>query len=295
MKKIGAGIYYNNNNGYIIVANVVIKDKFGSAFIYPPLSCAADVSYKSLGEIINQALKISESTEPLSWEEAMTQGEFWSVSGLKTFGQFCKNYARVSVRREENQYILSKWEPKRNGYLLDVSFPEKKISVTIEEELFGKEVKQLLDMEKNVETESQFSTLSGSIVKYRKMPDNYIDLGDGNIDAYQVYGYERDSKTRIAFMIDNEYESVDKEMILNKWVNWFGECELFAYESIEDNPLCAVANWENKNAIVKANYFNDKNDFLEVIVVIYKESLSKEDSEQVINDYNQLIKSITIE
>ena len=145
MKKIGAGIYYNKKKGYIIVANAGIKDKYGSTFIIPPLVCDEGSSYKELGSLIYKALQISESTEPLPWETVMTQEEFWTVSGLKTFRQFCKNYSRVSVKKEGDQYILYKWEPERNGYQMDMSFPGKALSAETDEETFGKEVRELLN------------------------------------------------------------------------------------------------------------------------------------------------------
>lgn len=84
-------------------------------------------------------------TEPLPWETVMTQEEFWTVSGLKTFRQFCKNYSRVSVKKEGDQYILYKWEPERNGYQMDMSFPGKALSAETDEETFGKEVRELLN------------------------------------------------------------------------------------------------------------------------------------------------------
>lgn len=74
-------------------------------------------------------------------------------------------------------------------------------------EQIGITVKDMLSQKSAVQSNKllTFNTIFGNLVKYVRPNDDFIDIGDGHTDAYQIYAYEKDDRNFIAFLIDSGY------------------------------------------------------------------------------------------
>ena len=86
---------------------------------------------------------------------------------------------------------------------------------------------------------------------------------------------------------------MNEEGIRVRWEQIYGDLIEYEYKQ-EDGIVKIIAKGRTKDCEIYANFFQDDEDFMEVMAQIDINSNSKEKQKKILSEYNHLIRSIII-
>lgn len=298
-KKYGnVSVYYNPKWGYIITSSTTRKDSLLKVVIKPVLTQKADVTVEQLGETILTALENSQKALPVEREEDKAL-KFWEISGIKNFAAFSKKFKCIKVIEKESALNLVSlkrnsdgayaWDKNDKGIDIDLNPPCEYIGNLVYT-LFHEEATEVPKEEEIV----SFQTVNENEVTFNRPSDSFLDIGDGHTDAYQIYTYENDEKSLIAFFIDNGYEEISKPEIKRRWTQIYGTLKEYSYEEVDKDLLKLVVCAATDKLSIKSYFYQDGEDLLEVLTEV-STNVSEEQRLEIEKEIENVIKSIKID
>ena len=298
MIKGSISIYYNSEWGYIVVADTTLYDSVMRVTIPPIMTENNNATELCLGKMALEALERSRNAMPVM-EEEIADFNFWQVSGIKGFSAFSKRFQCVEVEEQETVYHVEQLIRERNGsYVWDESADGINLDLDCTEEQMGRVIykmfhEEILSDAGRSDTVS-FETVNHQTIQFVHPPDQFQDVGDGNTDAYQIYTYQDDEKTYIAFLIDNGYAQVNQQGILKRWKQIYGNVQDFHFVKNTEGVIKYVATAKTQETIIKSYFCKDGDGWLEILLEINNQ-FSIEHKTQVIEYMEEMIKTIKIE
>ena len=237
--------------------------------------------------------------------------KYWTVSGIKSFSSFSKNFSSVKIIVDDGICKCYKLmlATKSGGYKVD-----KNYYFECPKEFLYNEINRikswLLMVNENNFKNGGFETAGDSKVSYKLLPDEYIDIEDGHTDAYQIYIHEEYENNYIGFMIDSGYERVINSVIeklceklfyntLNKkikktWTRWYGTLKSFKYKEIDDKEYCVEITGKNKKIEKHSYLYKDGEEVLELTFQIDLVNTPLELQEKIKKDFTKFVKSVKV-
>ena len=298
MKKGSISIYYNSEWGYLVVADTTLYDSVMRVTIPPIMTENNNATELCLGKMALEALERSRNAMPVM-EEEIADFNFWQVSGIKGFSAFRKRFQCVEVKEQETGYHVEQLIRERNGsYVWDESADGINLNLDCTEEQMGRVIykmfhEEILSDAGRSDTVS-FETVNHQTIQFVHPPDQFQDVGDGNTDAYQIYTYQDDEKTYIAFLIDNGYAQVNQQGILKRWKQIYGNVQDFHFVKNTEGVIKYVATAKTQETIIKSYFCKDGDGWLEILLEINNQ-FSIEHKTQIIEYMEEMIKTIKIE
>ena len=298
MIKGSISIYYNSEWGYIVVADTTLYDSVMRVTIPPIMTENNNATELCLGKMALEALERSRNAMPVM-EEEIADFNFWQVSGIKGFSAFSKRFQCVEVKEQETGYHVEQLIRERNGsYVWDESADGINLDLDCTEEQMGRVIykmfhEEILSDAGRSDTVS-FETVNHQTIQFVHPPDQFQDVGDGNTDAYQIYTYQDDEKTYIAFLIDNGYAQVNQQGILKRWKQMYGNVQDFHFVKNTEGVIKYVATAKTQETIIKSYFCKDGDGWLEILLEINNQ-FSIEHKTQIIEYMEEMIKTIKIE
>lgn len=296
MNRKQAALYYKPEYGYIITPYAKKKDSILRCVIEPVITVPDQVDATLLGEGIVEALDITQNAQILDPLIAK-DFEFWKIAGIKRLSIFSKIFRAISI--VEVNGILEVVECKRHKtgeYVgttddMPVHLPLDSSAVQI-----GKTVIDILSERNEIkdDTDRGFTTLDGNRVTYTRPPDSFLDIEDGNTDAYQIYVHEEDNETYIAFLIDNPYKEVTEAQIRKKWQQWYGELIEYRYQETSDASLKVKVSGKTMTSSLASYLYQDGEMLMEVTTHINLSGTSKKVQKEIQAEFERVINSITV-
>ena len=296
MNRKQAALYYKPEYGYIITPYAKKKDSILRCVIEPVITVPDQVDATLLGEGIVEALDITQNAQILDPLIAK-DFEFWKIAGIKRLSIFSKIFRAISI--VEVNGILEVVECKRHKtgeYVgttddMPVHLPLDSSAVQI-----GKTVIDILSERNEIkdDTDRGFTTLDGNRVTYTRPPDSFLDVEDGNTDAYQIYVHEEDNETYIAFLIDNPYKEVTEAQIRKKWQQWYGELIEYRYQETSDASLKVKVSGKTMTSSLASYLYQDGEMLMEVTTHINLSGTSKKVQKEIQAEFERVINSITV-
>jgi hypothetical protein len=191
-------------------------------------------------------------------------------------------------------YEMQKMERDEKGAY---TYPESTEVVTVSENEIGTTLQKLFqsNTETVFEVNSTFKSINEKQVTYLTPSDNeFVDIGDGHTDAYQIYTLDEDSGSYIAFLIDNGYQDFSEESIRDRWKKMYQEMTTFRYEKITDSDVKIKVSAKTKSAEIVSHFYDDGDSMLEVITEISIENLSLAKQKEIKDEFEKIVKSIRI-
>lgn len=298
MKKGSISIYYNSEWGYLVVSDATLYDSVMRVTIPPVMTENNNATEICLGKMALEALKRSRNAMPVM-EEEIADFNFWQVSGIKGFSAFRKRFQCVEVKEQETGYHVEQLIRERNGsYVWDESADGINLNLDCTEEQMGRAIYQIFHEEILPDDGRSdivsFETVNHQTIQFVHPPDQFQDVGDGNTDAYQIYTYQDDEKTYIAFLIDNGYAQVNQQGILKRWKQMYGNVQDFHFVKNTDGVIKYVATAKTQETIIKSYFCKDGDGWLEILLEINNQ-FSIEHKTQIIEYMEEMIKTIKIE
>lgn len=298
MNKESISIYYNSKWGYIAVSDTTLYDSVMRVTIPPVFTEKIDATEVCLGEMALAALENSKNAMPVTREE-IEDFNFWQVSGIKGFSAFSRKFQCVEVREKNHLYHVEKLIRKKDGsYVWDENSEGINLDLDCTPEQMGSVIYKMFHEETKVQKDRldivSFETVNHHIVKFVQPPYQFQDAGDGNTDAYQIYTYQDDENTYIAFMVDNGYVQVNQQGILNRWKQIYGDIEEFCFKENVKGLMKYVVTAKTQERVIMSYFFEDGDDLLEILLEMNMR-LSTEQKIQVNECLENIIKSIKIE
>ena len=288
----GITIFYNEKFGYIIgshtkQAKTDIPTTLDQVEILEP-----DTSIENLSKYMYKAIEKS-FNNPIYNNEILPK--YWTVSGIKSFSSFSKNFSSVKIIVDDSICKCYKLmlATKSGGYKVD-----KNYYFECPKELLYNETNKikswLLMVNENISKNGGFETADDSKVSYKLLPDEYIDIEDGHTDAYQIYIHEDYENNYIGFMIDTAYESFSSEDVKEKWKMWYGDLKSFKYKEI-DNKEYYVEIIGKTNKVEKHSYlYKDGEEVLELTFEIDLANTPLELQKRIRKDFIELVESVKV-
>ena len=289
-------VYYNDNYGFIFASETTIKGSIIHVTMDPVIIGNWDLSHEEIGTFFFEALDKSRVALPVERSEIQNY-KFWQCAKIKSFTAFSRDFKCLYIVEKEDIIQMKLLAREKNGsYGYPINNQKKaQLSNTSSKEEAGFRISQLLLDEKSPKDDNQisFSTINNNMVKYIRPDDEFNDIGDGHTDAYQIYTYDEEQQTYIALLIDNNYTIMSEEGIYARWTQIYGNLIQYEYkqkdEIVKITAMCKTENYE-----IYANFFQDTNDLMEVMVQIDTKTISKENQEKILNEYTRLVNSIVI-
>lgn len=295
MKENSVGIYYNCDYGYIIVSYTTLKGSILRKVINPVIAKTIDVSDSELGEMFLEALLKSKTATPVEKKESF---KFWEISGIKGYNSFSKKFRLIKIIQVNDDYKIGEFKKESDGgYSEPYNYHLITIALDSLAEQLGKEVRKLLEDEtvSNDNKTLSFDTLNDSTVKYERPSDDFLDIGDGHTDAYQIYTYEENEKNYIAFIIDSGYSNFDEKSIKERWKQMYEDLIMFEYREVNEKSLNIQIRGKTKTQSIVSNIYKDRNGMLEVITEINTQNIHIDVQRKIELEFKKVIESICIE
>ncbi len=290
-------LYYNPQWGYIIAPDTTIADTIMRVTIEPVSTEKVDITAEQLGKAIFAGLEKSRKSVPVEREE-IKKFKFWQISGIKSFAAFSKKFRCIEVIEQENGYKLARLKRDSDGSFSWIKNDMATVlPLDFSEEYMGKLLYNLLDVEKISHEEEKdlawFQSLNGNKVIFNRPSDDFMDIGDGHTDAYQIYINKNDEKSYIAFLIDNGYPEINSQGIESCWKQMHGYLEEYNFEEIKDGLLKIIVSAKTAQSNIKSYFYQDGEDLLEVLTEI-STNISGETQINIMKEINNIIESIKI-
>jgi len=288
----GITIFYNEEFGYIIgshtkQAKTDIPTTLDQVEILEP-----DTSIENLSKYMYKAIEKS-FNNPIYNNEILPK--YWTVSGIKSFSSFSKNFSSVKIIVDDGVCKCYKLmlATKSGGYKVD-----KNYYFECPKELLYNETNKikswLLMVNENISKNGGFETADDSKVSYKLLPNEYIDIEDGHTDAYQIYIHEEYENNYIGFMIDTAYESFSDEDIKKTWTRWYGALKTFKYKEIDNKEYYVEISGKNKKIEKQSFLFKDGEEVLELTFEIDLANTPLELQKRIRKDFIELVESVKV-
>ena len=288
----GITIFYNEKFGYIIgshtkQAKTDIPTTLDQVEILEP-----DTSIENLSKYMYKAIEKS-FNNPIYNNEILPK--YWTVSGIKSFSSFSKNFSSVKIIVDDSICKCYKLmlATKSGGYKVD-----KNYYFECPKELLYNETNKikswLLMINENISKNGGFETADDSKVSYKLLPNEYIDIEDGHTDAYQIYIHEEYENNYIGFMIDTAYESFSDEDIKKTWTRWYGALKTFKYKEIDNKEYYVEISGKNKKIEKQSFLFKDGEEVLELTFEIDLANTPLELQKRIRKDFIELVESVKV-
>ena len=288
----GITIFYNEKFGYIIgshtkQAKTDIPTTLDQVEILEP-----DTSIENLSKYMYKAIEKS-FNNPIYNNEILPK--YWTVSGIKSFSSFSKNFSSVKIIVDDSICKCYKLmlATKSGGYKVD-----KNYYFECPKELLYNETNKikswLLMVNENISKNGGFETADDSKVSYKLLPNEYIDIEDGHTDAYQIYIHEEYENNYIGFMIDTAYESFSSEDIKKTWTRWYGDLKSFKYKDIDNKEYYVEVSGKNKKIEKQSFLFKDGEEVLELTFEIDLANTPLELQKRIRKDFIELVESVKV-
>ena len=288
----GITIFYNEKFGYIIgshtkQAKTDIPTTLDQVEILEP-----DTSIENLSKYMYKAIEKS-FNNPIYNNEILPK--YWTVSGIKSFSNFSKNFSSVKIIVDDSICKCYKLmlATKSGGYKVD-----KNYYFECPKELLYNETNKikswLLMVNENISKNGGFETADDSKVSYKLLPNEYIDIEDGHTDAYQIYIHEEYENNYIGFMIDTAYESFSDEDIKKTWTRWYGALKTFKYKEIDNKEYYVEISGKNKKIEKQSFLFKDGEEVLELTFEIDLANTPLELQKRIRKDFIELVESVKV-
>lgn len=138
-----------------------------------------------------------------------------------------------------------------------------------------------------------FQSINENKVIYKCPSDDFIDIGDGHTDAYQIYVNESDPQSQIAFLIDNGYSEISKQGVRKRWKQIYGKLKDYCFEEKKEDVLQIVVRAKTEQAVVKSYFYQDGEDLLEVLTEI-SNNIPETRKLELEKEINSIIESVSI-
>ena len=288
----GITIFYNEEFGYIIgshtkQAKTDIPTTLDQVEILEP-----DTSIENLSKYMYKAIEKS-FNNPIYNNEILPK--YWTVSGIKSFSSFSKNFSSVKIIVDDGVCKCYKLmlATKSGGYKVDKNYYFECPKEFLYNET-NKIKNWLLMVNENIAKNGGFETADDSKVSYKLLPDEYIDIEDGHTDAYQIYIHEEYENNYIGFMIDTAYESFSSEDIKKIWTRWYGALKTFKYKEINNKEYYIEISGKT-NKVEKHSYlFKDGEEVLELTFQIDLVNTPQDIQEKIKKDFKKFVKSVKV-
>ena len=288
----GITIFYNEEFGYIIgshtkQAKTDIPTTLDQVEILEP-----DTSIENLSKYMYKAIEKS-FNNPIYNNEILPK--YWTVSGIKSFSSFSKNFSSVKIIVDDSICKCYKLmlATKSGGYKVDKNYYFECPKEFLYNET-NKIKNWLLMVNENIAKNGGFETADDSKVSYKLLPDEYIDIEDGHTDAYQIYIHEEYENNYIGFMIDTAYESFSSEDIKKIWTRWYGALKTFKYKEINNKEYYIEISGKT-NKVEKHSYlFKDGEEVLELTFEIDLVNTPQDIQEKIKKDFKKFVKSVKV-
>ncbi|WP_029949299.1 hypothetical protein [Parvimonas micra] len=288
----GITIFYNEEFGYIIgshtkQAKTDIPTTLDQVEILEP-----DTSIENLSKYMYKAIEKS-FNNPIYNNEILPK--YWTVSGIKSFSSFSKNFSSVKIIVDDGVCKCYKLmlATKSGGYKVDKNYYFECPKEFLYNET-NKIKNWLLMVNENIAKNGGFETADDSKVSYKLLPDEYIDIEDGHTDAYQIYIHEEYENNYIGFMIDTAYESFSSEDIKKIWTRWYGALKTFKYKEINNKEYYIEISGKT-NKVEKHSYlFKDGEEVLELTFEIDLVNTPQDIQEKIKKDFKKFVKSVKV-
>ena len=293
-------VYYSKNHGFIFASETTVKGSIIHVTMNPVFMANADISYEEIGAFFFNALEKSRIALPVERSE-IEKYKFWKCTKITSFSAFSKVFnCLCAVEKEDVIQLETLARAKDGSYRYLANNKRAKLSKTLNDKEAGIIISQLLLEAQSQEEQNQvsFITINGSLVKFIRPSDEFIDIGDGHTDAYQIYAYDSEQKkfkqqNCIAFLIDNNYTKINEEGIRARWEQIYGDLIKFEYKQ-EVGKIKIKVKGETKNCVMYATFFQDATDLMEIMVQIDRTTLSVNEQGKVSNEYHRLVASVII-
>lgn len=288
----GITIFYNEEFGYIIgshtkQAKTDIPTTLDQVEILEP-----DTSIENLSKYMYKAIEKS-FNNPIYNNEILPK--YWTVSGIKSFSSFSKNFSSVKIIVDDGVCKCYKLmlATKSGGYKVDKNYYFECPKEFLYNET-NKIKNWLFMVNENISKNGGFETADDSKVSYKLLPDEYIDIEDGHTDAYQIYTHEEYENNYIGFMIDTAYESFSSEDIKKIWTRWYGALKTFKYKEINNKEYYIEISGKT-NKVEKHSYlFKDGEEVLELTFEIDLVNTPQDIQEKIKKDFKKFVKSVKV-
>lgn len=288
----GITIFYNEKFGYIIgshtkQAKTDIPTTLDQVEILEP-----DTSIENLSKYMYKAIEKS-FNNPIYNNEILSK--YWTVSGIKSFSSFSKNFSSVKIIVDDGICKCYKLmlATKSGGYKVDKNYYFECPKEFLYNET-NKIKSWLLMVNENIAKNGGFETADDSKVSYKLLPDEYIDIEDGHTDAYQIYIHEDYENNYIGFMIDTAYESFSSEDVKEKWKMWYGDLKSFKYKEIDNKEYYVEMIGKNKKIEKHSYLFKDGEEVLELTFEIDLANTPLELQKKIRKDFIELAESVKV-
>lgn len=290
-------VYHNLKFGYIFCAETTVAGTVMKTVIDPVCIGDPDLTDSQLGVKILETLEKSRDAQPVE-RSSIKDFKFWQVSGIKGFASFSKKFDCVNVTEEDSQINIIQLVRDLDGAYF---VPEGQLPVQLNADLvdlsseLGQEVRKLLTKSPAKETNHvmSFETVYGRKVSYMRPSDEFLDIGDGHTDAYQVFRNEENPKNAILFLLDNGYTQFDEGAVQERWEQLYGELQAFTYCITSGKQGCKIikVSAKTKNREMIANIYCEKDGQLEVAAQIDRDTSVKY-QDRIRTEFNSLVASI---
>ena len=288
----GITIFYNEEFGYIIgshtkQAKTDIPTTLDQVEILEP-----DTSIENLSKYMYKAIEKS-FNNPIYNNEILPK--YWTVSGIKSFSSFSKNFSSVKIIVDDGVCKCYKLmlATKSGGYKVDKNYYFECPKEFLYNET-NKIKNWLLMVNENIANNGGFETADDSKVSYKLLPDEYIDIEDGHTDAYQIYIHEEYENNYIGFMIDTAYESFSSEDIKKTWTRWHGDLKSFKYKEIDNKEYYVEVSGKNKKIEKQSYLFKGGEEVLELTFEIDLVNTPLDLQEKIKKDFKKFVKSVKV-
>lgn len=289
-------VYFNFKFGFIIGFEATVKGSVMRRIVEPVVVENPDISEERLGNRIYEELQKSRNAPSVSHEESKDY-KYWQVTGIKGFAAFSKKFKCIDISHENNKlYISALIRDSDGGY----SEPDEneiiKVSSSISAEELGSIVSKMLRGQPapKIEENCSFVTLEDTEVSFKRPSDIFVDIGDGNTDAYQVYVGEANEKNCIIFLIDNMYSEFKEDVIRRKWEQIYGKMSKFIYSNTKDGMLRYKIEGVTKDKYIVSNIYQNGKGMLEVVFELDIVNTTEDVKGLINQDFQNIINSIKI-
>ncbi len=253
------------------------------------------ISVNELGNAILDGLDKSRKALPIERSD-IKDFKFWQITGIKGFAAFSKKFQCIDICETEKSIKLLKMIRDADGgysYPEDNSYIEIPLHATAEQ--IGITINDMLSEKPAVQSDKlTLNTIFGNLVKYVRPHDDFIDIGDGHTDAYQIYAYEKDDRNYIAFLIDSGYLDYTENAIKKRWRETYGELEKFEYRKVYERPLEIEIYGKNETTTIVSHLYQDGDGMIEILTELNDSLLSKEEQEKIEEEFKRIIDSVNI-
>lgn len=294
-------VYYNLKFGYIFCAETTVAGTVMKTVIDPVSVGKPDLTDSQLGENILETIEKSKNAQPVE-RAAIKNFKFWQISGIKGFAAFSKKFNGVSVFEEGTKLKINQMMRDTDGAyfvpqnLLPVQLDRDRADISCE---MGRKVRNMLTQSPVKESDHvmSFETVYGQKVTYLRPSDEFLDVGDGHTDAYQVFVQEGNPNNAIMFLIDNKYVQLDEAAIRVCWEQLYGDLQEFAYciTSGKSGGKIIRVSAKTKSREIMANIYCEKEGLLEAAAQIDRVSTSAECQDKIRTEFQSLVASVELE